>query len=254
MDMQSDIAIQRPADSSPASWLLLGTICWGIAVGLLFAAIQVIATLIVVLRGQGDLDEEKLLALVEAAPDNGFALSIATFATTLICVPVVIGIAKLKKHSDIGDYFALKPVSVRSLLGWVGVLIIFIALADGLTLLLGKPVVHESMTASYNSARSLWLLWLALVVAAPLFEEIFFRGFLFRGFASSRVGPLGAIGITALLWAAIHLQYDLYGMGVIFFLGLLLGFARMSSGSLVVPLTLHAVSNIVATVETTLLG
>ena len=180
--------------------------------------------------------------------------SIATLATAFVCVPLVVGIAKLKKNSDLRDYLALQPVSARSLMRWLGMLAVLIVLADGLTVLLGRPIVPEFMSAAYGSARPAWLLWLALVLAAPLFEEIFFRGFLLKGFASSVVGPAGAVALTSALWAVIHTQYDFYGMGTIFVLGVLFALARLLTRSLVVPLTLHAVTNLVATAEAALLG
>jgi membrane protease YdiL (CAAX protease family) len=98
------------------------------------------------------------------------------------------------------------------------------------------------------------LIWLALIVAAPLFEETFFRGFLFKGFESSFIGPSGAVLATAGLWAVIHAQYNLYEMTIIFCLGLLLGGARRATGTLSVPLALHAVVNLVATIEAALFG
>lgn len=254
MNTDREIAIRPPAGLPSESWRLMGTLAWGAAVGVMFVVIQTIVTLIVVLRGQTDLGEDKILALLEAGADDGLALSIATFASTLICVPVLVGIAMLKKDSNIRDYFALKLVSTRSLMPWVGILAIFIVLSDTLTVLLGRPVVPEFLSAAYSSAGSLPLLWLALVVAAPLFEEMFFRGFLYKGFASSAVGVPGAIAITSFLWAVIHMQYDLYGMATIFVLGIVYGLARAWSGSLAAPLILHAITNIVATAEAALVG
>jgi len=249
-----DVPSQKPAGVPSQNWRLAGTVAWGVGVALMFVIVQTIATLVVVLRDQADLGEDRIFALLEAGADDGFALSIATLASTLMCVPVLIGIAMLKKDSNIRDYFALKPVSTRSLMPWLGILAIVLVLSDALTVVLGRPVVSEFMAAAYSSAGSLWLLWLALVVAAPLFEEMFFRGFLFKGFASSAVGVPGAIAITSFLWAAIHMQYDLYGMATIFVLGILYGLARASSGSLVVPLILHAVTNLAATAEAALVG
>jgi CAAX protease family protein len=254
MNTDHELALRPPMGGPYGNWRLVGTVAWGLGVGLLFVVIQTIATLVVVLRGETDVGEDKILALLEAGADDGFALSMATFASTLICVPVLIGIAMLKKDSDVRDYFALKPVSTRSLMPWLGILALFIVVSDALTVVLGRPVVPEFLSAAYSSAGSLPLLWVALVVAAPLFEEMFFRGFLFKGFASSVVGVPGAIAITAFLWAAIHMQYDLYGMATIFVLGIVYGLARAWSGSLVVPLILHAVTNLVATAEAALIG
>jgi membrane protease YdiL (CAAX protease family) len=86
-----------------------------------------------------------------------------------------------------------------------------------------------------------------------LFEETFFRGFVFKGFESGFMGPIGAVLATTGLWAAIHIQYDAYGIATVFCLGLLLGTARAMTGSLLVPLGLHATANLVATIETAVL-
>ena len=93
----------------------------------------------------------------------------------------------------------------------------------------------------------------ALLVAAPLFEETFFRGFLFRGFASSFLGVIGTVLVTAGLWALLHVQYDAYGIALVFALGLLLGIARARTGSLWVPIAMHSAANLVATIETAVL-
>ena len=110
------------------------------------------------------------------------------------------------------------------------------------------------METAYASADPLWVLWLALVVAAPIFEETFFRGFVFKGFAASPIGPGGAIAVTAALWAMMHTQYDAYGIATVFAIGVLLGVARWRTGSLWVPLAMHGVANVIATVEAALLA
>jgi membrane protease YdiL (CAAX protease family) len=54
------------------------------------------------------------------------------------------------------------------------------------------------------------------------------------------------------LWAAIHLQYDAYGIGMIFVCGILLGYARMRTGSVLLCMVMHAFMNLVATIQTEL--
>ena len=75
----------------------------------------------------------------------------------------------------------------------------------------------------YQTATSKTLLWIALVVAAPVSEEIFFRGFLFYGIQNTRLGSKGAIILSSLIWAPLHMQYDSYNLAAIMVLGLLLG-------------------------------
>jgi membrane protease YdiL (CAAX protease family) len=88
-----------------------------------------------------------------------------------------------------------------------------------------------------------------VVVLAPLNEELFFRGFLFAGISRSRLGGAGAILLTALLWAVIHIQYDWYGVSNIFVIGLLLGYARWKTDSIVPPILMHGLMNLLTTIQ-----
>jgi len=90
----------------------------------------------------------------------------------------------------------------------------------------------------------------AVVVAAPTFEEVFFRGFLLEGGRRWRLVGLGGAVLTALLWAGIYLQPGRFEIGAIFALGVLLAVLRIRSGSLLPCLAAHALVNLVATLET----
>ena len=92
------------------------------------------------------------------------------------------------------------------------------------------------------------------IVAAPVFEETFFRGFLLPGFRHSAVGTPGAIVITSLSWTALHVQYDAYSLVTLFVLGIVLGLARVLTGSVYTTIGMHAVNNLIATLETALLS
>jgi len=76
-----------------------------------------------------------------------------------------------------------------------------------------------------------------------------FADFLFAGFQRSWLGIIGTIIVTSVLWAAIHVQYDHYGMAVIFLAGLVLGFARAKTGSLWLCVVLHSLMNVIAMIE-----
>jgi membrane protease YdiL (CAAX protease family) len=135
-------------------------------------------------------------------------------------------------------------------LKWLLYLAIFLVASDILTLILSRPIVPPFMGDAYRTATFVPVLYVAIVVVAPIFEEIFFRGFLFEGVRHSRLGPGGAIGMTSLVWAIIHLQYDTYGVSTVFALGLLFGFARLKSGSVYVSIVMHALASLVAMIET----
>ena len=93
-------------------------------------------------------------------------------------------------------------------------------------------------------------MWAALVIAAPVGEEIVFRGFLYRGWAQTPRAVWPAIVVISVLWAVIHTQYDWFGVFQIFLIGLLLGWIRWRSGSTLLTIGLHALINTWATVQT----
>jgi membrane protease YdiL (CAAX protease family) len=91
----------------------------------------------------------------------------------------------------------------------------------------------------HNSGGVL-LFVLVAVVMAPLFEETFFRGFLFRGFAESWGWAWGAVASAAVFGLA-HLQLDVFVP--LFALGLALAWVYKRTGSLWTSIALHALFN-----------
>jgi len=232
------------ARAEPQHWKFWATILWGVVIAVVFSVVQ---GLIVFWRqfANANVSDEAILA----AAENGTLVSLSVYGTTIVCCALIAGIVRLKKGAVLHDYLALYPVPRSTVLKWLAYLAIAIVLSDGLTTLLGKPLVPEVMVRLYETSEPVWLIWIALIVAAPLFEEVFFRGFLFKGFQRSTLGTIGAVVVTAALWALIHLQYDAYGIATVFVLGLLLGAARARTGSLLAPLLMHSMANVVATVE-----
>lgn len=72
---------------------------------------------------------------------------------------------------------------------------------------------------------------------------------MFRGIQRSRLGNVGAILITSVVWSAIHLQYNAYEVTVVFLGGILLGLARATSNSIYLTIGLHSLMNVIATIE-----
>jgi HAD superfamily hydrolase (TIGR01509 family) len=183
------------------------------------------------------------------AASNGFIIALATCVT----MPLVLGLAWLfswsRARSNAAEYLALRMVPTKQFLLWSLGILALVILSDGVTRLIGRPIVPESMFDAYKTAGFVPLFWFALVVAAPLAEETLFRGFLFEGILHSRLGPKGAILLSALWWACIHLQYDWYGIATIFVTGLFLGYVRLKTGSILVTMFLHSLMNLIATVE-----
>ncbi len=85
----------------------------------------------------------------------------------------------------------------------------------------------------------------AIVVGAPLAEEITFRGPLFSALVKSPVGRTGAVVISAALWAGAHAaSAPLLFVGLLFVMGLGLGLLLLRFGSLWVTIACHSAWNL----------
>ena len=83
----------------------------------------------------------------------------------------------------------------------------------------------------------------ALAFITPISEELFFRGFIFRGLLP-KMGPLGAIAASALVFSAFHLSLGV--LVPIFITGLLLAWLYWRTGSLWAAIGAHAGQNALA--------
>ncbi len=176
---------------------------------------------------------------------SGSVLFAGTLASTAICVPLIVALAGSNRWRFLG----IQKTNARALLVWCGVLIAFVAVSDLLTVSMGRPIVPDVMVESFSSGNPLWLLP-ALLLFAPLFEELFFRGFLLSALQAVGAHQWVAAATSAALWSVLHFQYDLYGVVSIFVGGLLLAAARFSTGSILPCLGMHSLMNLIATVET----
>ena len=179
-------------------------------------------------------------------PVNGFVLSICHCITLIVFGLLVLVIITLKKNSNIKHYLGLKTVSLKTVGLWLLVLCIFLVSFDAILYFMEKLTVPEFVMQIFQTRDSTWLLILGIAIAAPINEELFFRGFLFSVFPSSFLGVIGAIFLPAFIWAIIHRQYEMPEIVFIFLLGLLLGVARVKSGSVLLPIVLHSFVSLIA--------
>ncbi len=165
-------------------------------------------------------------------------------------VPVVVIVVAVKgRRYSLRDYFALNRIPRRDLALGIAGLIALIVVFEAMERLFGIDAGSKSVAATYRAAKlagMLPALWLAVVIAAPVSEELLFRGFLHRGWAPSWLGVCGTIVLTSALWAAMHQQYNGFGILCVFEMGLLFGWIRQRSGSTTLTMMLHALNNVVA--------
>jgi membrane protease YdiL (CAAX protease family) len=184
---------------------------------------------------------------------NGLGLSLAT----LCSLPVTLGLcwlfARLQAKRQVGEYLGLKRAGWRyyawGFAGIAGILLLW----TGMVHLFKLPETPPFVIESYRTAEIFPLLWFAVIIAAPIMEELLFRGFFFQGLFRSRAGASGAILIPSVIWALMHVQYGIHEIALIFVGGLLLGTLRLKSGSVLPGMAVHAVYNLLSTVEVALM-
>ncbi len=110
------------------------------------------------------------------------------------------------------------------------------------------PPVQQELQQLARDPGTAPLLLIGAAVAAPLAEELFFRGMLYPALRN-RLPPWPAIGLSALAFAGTHFQDSLDGYLLvvlfIFPLGMMLAWLYERRGTIVVPMLAHAVYNLV---------
>lgn len=235
--------IEPPVFVAARPWGPWASIGWTLLTVAVFIGVQTVTVslfVVIQMASGSTVDAQELKT-------NGNLIATAT----LTSMPAVIGLVAILiyvRGCSIRDYLAVvRPTIRQGLTATVGLILLLAAIV--LTAwLLSRPPDSPFMDAVYRTAW-LPLLILALVVAAPLSEEVLFRGFLFRGLAQSRRGAGLAIVLSSLGWTALHVHYDWFDLGTIFFVGLYFGWVRYRSGSLLLTILLHALYNAIATID-----
>ena len=227
-----------------AYWKTLGTLLWGVVIFGVFSIAQTVGALGAGIdMSQGAPTQDQIEAMLPELVKNGDVLVMATLLGFFIAVPLMLLIIKLKRGTHLKDYFGFYSASGRDYLKWIGIMAVCV-IAMGL---IGEAIQEKSAdaftTGVFKTASNVPMLFVAVALLAPLFEELFFRGFLYKGLSEGKLGPVGAIVLTSLMWAVIHVQYDWFPILMIFMMGIVLGYARYKTGSIWVPIVLHALNN-----------
>ncbi|KIS44355.1 CPBP family intramembrane glutamic endopeptidase [Kosakonia radicincitans] len=104
----------------------------------------------------------------------------------------------------------------------------------------------DSLEGYTGLTRWAWIFTACLI--APVSEEIIFRGFLLNASLGwGKVPQQVGIVLTSLLFAAIHMQYQAPLTFIqLFIFSALLCVVRLGTGGLLIPIVLHALSNLFA--------
>jgi hypothetical protein len=166
---------------------------------------------------------------------------------TLVRVgPFAVGLAVLalvtRVRPQARERLAWTPVAPGTMVRWLLLWALWLAAGELGSWALGRP------DAGHFTDRGLALAIriVGIVVLAPLLEELVFRGLLFQ-LLLSRIGPAPTVIATAVVFALGHGQYRGLDLAQVLVDGLLLGLARLRTGSTRVPFWMHVLGNTLAT-------
>jgi membrane protease YdiL (CAAX protease family) len=249
----TDVTLPKPgADlmSQPCrTWGFWPTTIFGVISILVWVLAQTLAGLAVLKWLGTSLDASDLE--LNVVTTHALTISIATIAS-MPPATAVLFLAVWRARCSMVEYFALTRPARKDLLIGIAFVAVLVPLGDLTSYLTGHDIVPASIVDLYKTARAsghILTLAFALIVIAPLMEELLFRGFLFRGYAASRIGVTGAILLTSVIWAAMHIQYDLFYIVQIVVLGCVFGWIRWRSGTTLLTIILHALVNLTALLQ-----
>lgn len=233
-----------PGPPPPRPWGFWATLGWSAALGVVWVLLQTLLVLALyipalVWAGMAHQDPDALVAR-----NQGAVILVAFGLASLVTIGLMAGLAHLRRM-PMREYFGLVWPRGRQVVVGVALLVLGIAGSDLVLRLAGQPIVSDFDIHLLKSSGPVIFVLATVLVAAPLFEELEFRGFMFKGIAASRAGPVVAIVLTSFAWAVTHVQYDGLRITGIFVMGLFLGAVRWRTGSTPLAILLHSVGNLI---------
>jgi uncharacterized protein len=120
---------------------------------------------------------------------------------------------------------------------------------------LGEPA-KEIFDRANQNPTGIVLLGLAVGIGAPIMEELFYRGVIFRGFVlafdrrSERVRRFAPMVLSSIVFAAIHFQ--VLQFGALFAVGMLCAFAYRKTDRIASAIAVHAGFNLTTVITLTI--
>src|SRR5262245_35175340 len=238
---QRDMHAQLPATTHrtpDAALVLLATMTWGAAgIGALYLTYLL----------------PIMLSAIAGAP---VAMPTLYLPVDHMAVAAVVMAALWFNRRPLRQYLTMLPLRWGSVARNIGIglaaYVVFVILLCLLEFLrrggVGAAPPPAGVKVVINTAMIMWLAayWFTLVVAAPIVEEMLFRGLLYRGL-EAKLGALTTIMITSVLFGMVHyLGFGWPRAVATGCLGLLFGVIRWRTGNTTAAMVTHAAINVAA--------
>jgi membrane protease YdiL (CAAX protease family) len=162
-------------------------------------------------------------------------------AVAFVAIPLVIAMMGRVPWREALSRLGLRRFD-SSAVAWMGVSIaVYLAFAAAYVALVGEPDQEDIAEAFGSLPFQIFL----IAIAAPVSEEIFFRGMLFGGLCR-RMPMFLAAAISAIVFGGLHAFTGLSAVPPLIAFGFILALLYEKTGSIVPGILLHALNNSVA--------
>ncbi len=151
-----------------------------------------------------------------------------------------IWLVAVRRHHVRGEALGFRPVDLRGLVGLLGLLALVIVVANVVVGMIAGVAQPQDVFIYGTGLGPVVLMGILVIVAAPVAEETFFRGFLLQGL-TRRLRFWPAAILTSALFAVAHVWWQVYLP--IFVLGMAFAWLFWRTGSLWAPIAAHATIN-----------
>jgi len=191
-------------------------------------------------------------ALYWAGLSDGLAFSISSLVIAIILIPLVLLYiyvdGSLDRIKEMLKFGSLKRVLILILAIPIVVTIIDLILNMIYAVvwigIFGEPSTNTDLGTDWESSSiDIAFLFLSVVIVTPIAEELLFRGYILDSIKRMH-GDWPAIIGSALLFALVH--FNLFGMVPIIMAGVIYGWLRIKTGSLLPSIACHMMWNLMA--------
>ncbi len=245
----NSVQMLQPVSRPWGFWATMGFSC---AIAVISLGVCIVTAVGYIIASKINNPQLDIVEFARSFESSSNFLVVMGIESAILNIGLVLLFSKIRKNITIRQYLYLRSAGQKQFIKWSLILLLYAVIVElmnfGLTFT-GRPIISEFIVHTYTSVSFKSVLLFAVLIAAPIGEELLFRGFMFRGIENSRIGPIGAAIITSLLWSVMHPQYDVIIIASTFVIGLLLSWSLVKTKSIYVPIVLHALWNLIATVE-----
>ncbi|MFI3259385.1 MAG: type II CAAX endopeptidase family protein [Rikenellaceae bacterium] len=205
----------------------------------LFFLTQTIVTLVFVSMGWSATLPDNFAELsIELQREAESVAGRTTLLWSLISLPLMLIMVMVYRSVRNGQYGSVR----HSLNGFNPTILLWGVMMLLSVVVLMEPLLEIMPDIEMPQGRGLSMLT-ALVIVAPVFEELLCRGVILEALRT-KYGAAIACFVSALFFAIMHLEPQ--AMVNAFVMGLLLGYIYLRTNSIFAPIILHAINNLFA--------